>query len=188
SCHDDVSLQEMDDALEMWEKNRQYFIITNARNPRHFNIPKIHSLKHYASSIRLLGTTDNYNTETFERLHIDFAKRGWRASNKRDAFPQMITWLERQEKISGFERFIKATVSSAPTATVIQRSRRNAATSGTLSIAKHPNKTVKLTTLETSHDIPGLSTRIKEFLNPFSIQPVPSRQLRTFSLPFDKID
>ena len=32
------------------------------------NIPKFYSLHHYISSNRLLGTTDNYNTELFERL------------------------------------------------------------------------------------------------------------------------
>ena len=33
-----------------------------------FKIPKLHSLIHYASSICLFGTTDNYNTEQTERL------------------------------------------------------------------------------------------------------------------------
>ncbi|KAF9458322.1 hypothetical protein BDZ94DRAFT_1333498 [Collybia nuda] len=46
----------------------------------------------------MFGTTDNYNSETFERLHIDFAKEGWRASNRHDEFPQIINWLSRQEK------------------------------------------------------------------------------------------
>ena len=31
--------------------------------------------------IKMYGTTDNYNTKVFERLHIDLAKEGWRASN-----------------------------------------------------------------------------------------------------------
>ncbi|KAF5349885.1 hypothetical protein D9757_013996 [Collybiopsis confluens] len=53
-------------------------------------------------SIRWLGTTDNYNTEAFERHHIDMAKKGWEASNKRDHFPQMTQWLARQEKILSY--------------------------------------------------------------------------------------
>ena len=40
----------------------------------HFNFPKLHSLPHYLESIRLLWTTDNYNTEATEHLHIDLAK------------------------------------------------------------------------------------------------------------------
>ena len=79
------------------------------------NIPKFHSLHHYISSIRLLGTTDNYNTELFERLHIDFAKKGWRASNKRDTFPQMIRWLDCQEKVIAFDRYITATMPTTST-------------------------------------------------------------------------
>ncbi|KAF9037930.1 hypothetical protein BJ165DRAFT_1416773 [Panaeolus papilionaceus] len=72
-----------------------YFIRLGCRE--HFNIPKFHSLLHYVESIKTFGTTDNYNTEMFERLHIDYAKNGWRASNKRNAFPQMIQYLTRQE-------------------------------------------------------------------------------------------
>jgi hypothetical protein len=74
-----------------------------------FNIPKFHSLLHYVDSIKAFGTTDNYNTEMFERLHIDFAKHGWRASNHRDEFPQMIRWLSRQEKIDSFAKHISRT-------------------------------------------------------------------------------
>ncbi|KAI0713002.1 hypothetical protein C8Q72DRAFT_790339, partial [Fomitopsis betulina] len=46
---------------------------------------------------------DNYNTEMFERLHIDCAKKAWRASNHRNERPQMTKWLERREKIAMFE-------------------------------------------------------------------------------------
>ncbi|KAF9010890.1 hypothetical protein BDZ89DRAFT_1143453 [Hymenopellis radicata] len=41
----------------------------------------------------------------FERLHIDFAKKGWRASNKRDEFPQMTQWVVRKENVHSFERY-----------------------------------------------------------------------------------
>jgi hypothetical protein len=44
-------------------------------------IPKVHMISHYANSIRELGTTDGYNSETPERLHIDYVKEGWRMSN-----------------------------------------------------------------------------------------------------------
>ncbi|KAJ7506471.1 Zn-finger domain-containing protein [Mycena galericulata] len=63
----------------------------------HFNIPKIHSLQHYVDAIRSLGSADGYNTEAPERLHIDFAKSAYRASNKRDYTSQMTVWLQRQE-------------------------------------------------------------------------------------------
>jgi hypothetical protein len=49
--------------------------------------------------IQEYGTTDNYNTEYTERLHIDLAKDAYRATNHKDEYSQMTLWLERQEKI-----------------------------------------------------------------------------------------
>ncbi|KAI6037280.1 hypothetical protein PISMIDRAFT_12909 [Pisolithus microcarpus 441] len=47
----------------------------------------------------LLGSTDGYNTEYPERLHIDYAKDAYRVSNKRDYVEQMALWLQWQEAI-----------------------------------------------------------------------------------------
>jgi hypothetical protein len=66
-----------------------------ARSQGHFNIPKIHSMEHYTPKICLLGSADGFNTEAPERLHIDYAKEGYRASNKKDYIAQMTTWLQR---------------------------------------------------------------------------------------------
>lgn len=97
TTHDDDTLQYLRQALEEFHKYADFFVEMGCRD--HLNLPKLHSLIHYIESIEFFGTTDNYNTEMFERLHIDFAKYGWRATNQRDEFPQMITWLSRQEKI-----------------------------------------------------------------------------------------
>ncbi|KAJ7896889.1 hypothetical protein B0H13DRAFT_2234414 [Mycena leptocephala] len=104
STHDDGTLASMREALDVWHTNRSYFIDTTIRED--FNIPKFHSLLHYIECIESFRTTDNYNTEMFEQLHIDFAKTGWRASNRRDECPQMITWLSRQEKVSWFATYL----------------------------------------------------------------------------------
>ncbi|KAH8976593.1 hypothetical protein EDB92DRAFT_1938543 [Lactarius akahatsu] len=72
----------------------------------HLNIPKVHSMMHYKSSIILFGTMDNYNTEQTERLHIDLAKDAYRATNHKDEYPQMTTWLERHEKIQQHGTFV----------------------------------------------------------------------------------
>lgn len=112
--HTDVTLGYMSDALETWHKNKAFFIKAGVR--KHLHIPKFHSMPHYMPSIRLLGTTDNFNTEMFERLHIDFSKKGWRASNKRDAMPQMTSWVVRQENIVAFGRYIEWAQRTAPPA------------------------------------------------------------------------
>ncbi|KAG2123736.1 hypothetical protein DEU56DRAFT_697494, partial [Suillus clintonianus] len=63
-------------------------------------------LTHYINSICMFGTTDNYNTEAFERLYINFAKNAWRTTNKRDEYPQMTSWLDRYEKVSSFQLYL----------------------------------------------------------------------------------
>ncbi|KAG8767417.1 hypothetical protein FRC12_006265 [Ceratobasidium sp. 428] len=62
-------------------------------------VPKWHMVSHYAESIRELGTPDGYNTEAPEYLHIVYVKRGWNASNKRDAIPQIIKYCQRLEAL-----------------------------------------------------------------------------------------
>ncbi|KAI0731511.1 hypothetical protein C8Q72DRAFT_757383, partial [Fomitopsis betulina] len=61
--------------------------------------PEMVEVQHYVRAIKSYGTTDNYNTESTERLHIDFAKEAYRATNHKDEFPQMTKWLERREKV-----------------------------------------------------------------------------------------
>ena len=103
--HDNITLGYMDTALDTWRQNKSYFIDVGIRTD--FNIPKFHSLTHYVEMIRLFGTTNNYNTEMFEHLHIDFSKKGWRASNQRDEFPQMTEWVTRKENVHGFESYLE---------------------------------------------------------------------------------
>ncbi|KAG9093161.1 hypothetical protein FS749_014954, partial [Ceratobasidium sp. UAMH 11750] len=70
------------------------------QDERWFNrIPKLHMLGHYPHLIRELGTPDGYSTEMPERLHIEYAKVPWRASNKVRPTPQMIKYIQRQEAI-----------------------------------------------------------------------------------------
>ncbi|KAE9396994.1 hypothetical protein BT96DRAFT_958038 [Gymnopus androsaceus JB14] len=97
ATHDDDTLSHMDNALSTWHKYKDCFIDLNIQN--NLNMPKFHSLEHYVEMICFLGTTDNFNTEMFKCLHIDFATKGWRASNKHNKFPQMTHWLSCQENI-----------------------------------------------------------------------------------------
>jgi hypothetical protein len=93
----DETLQLLQSSLDRFHKNKDIFIDLGIRT--NFNIPKLHSLQHYVQNIKFFGTTDNYNTETSERLHIDLAKEAYRATNHKDEYPQMTLWLERKEKI-----------------------------------------------------------------------------------------
>jgi len=95
----------LEKSLVAFHQNKDVFMDLGVRD--HFNIPKIHSLLHYGPSIVLFGTTDNYNTEQTERLHIDFTKDAYRATNHKDPYDQMTSWLERREKLERHARFIK---------------------------------------------------------------------------------
>ncbi|KAH8991765.1 hypothetical protein EDB86DRAFT_2806455 [Lactarius hatsudake] len=103
--HTTESLKAMDTALCRFHENKDIFIELGVRE--HFNIPKLHSLLHYTRSISLFGAADNYNTEHSERLHIDLTKNAYRATNFKDKYKQMTTWLERQESLHQHAAFIE---------------------------------------------------------------------------------
>ncbi|KAF8494898.1 hypothetical protein F5888DRAFT_1795019 [Russula emetica] len=92
---DTISL--LQDSLPRFHDNKDVFLELGIRE--NFRLPKLHSLMHYALSIRLFSTTDNYNTEQSEHLHIDLTKNAYRAMNHKDEYAQMTKWLERREKI-----------------------------------------------------------------------------------------
>ncbi|KAH9943974.1 hypothetical protein B0H21DRAFT_864378 [Amylocystis lapponica] len=84
-------------ALDDFHTHKHIFLELGARTQGHFNIPKIHSMEHYVALIELFGSADGFNTESPERLHIDYAKDAYRASNRKDYLLQMVVWLRRQE-------------------------------------------------------------------------------------------
>ncbi|KAN0136430.1 hypothetical protein V8E53_005798 [Lactarius tabidus] len=109
--HTTESLKAMDAVLHQFHENKDVFINLGVRN--HFNnIPKIHSLIHYTRSITLFGTVDNYNTKQSECLHINiqtvtnFTKNAFQATNFKDVYKQMTTWLQCQEAIHQHMAFI----------------------------------------------------------------------------------
>ena len=102
--HTTETLHNLRNALTTFHENKSIFVDLGVC--KHFNFPKLHSLTHYASCIESLGTTDNYNTEYTERLHIDFAKDAYQATNHKDEYPQMTLWLERKEKVLIHQAYI----------------------------------------------------------------------------------
>ncbi|KAG1811777.1 uncharacterized protein BJ212DRAFT_1483507 [Suillus subaureus] len=91
------SLKALQTALTVFHANKD--ILKELAVREHFNIPKLHQLTHYVSSITLFGAADSFNTELPKRLHIDFTKDSYHASNKRDYEEQMALWLQRQEAV-----------------------------------------------------------------------------------------
>jgi hypothetical protein len=95
--HTSKTLKALDASLKTFHAHKELLINLEIR--QHFNIPKLHAIIHYLTAIQALGSTDGYNTKSPERLHIEFAKEGYRASNKRDYLEQMAVWLQRREAI-----------------------------------------------------------------------------------------
>lgn len=112
--HTSTSLSCLDDAWSQFHKYKASFRTHYAlakempANWANFDgIPKLHAMDHYLRSIRCLGTADGYNTEGTERLHIDFAKHGYRAGNKKKYIRQMTAWLDRQEAVHRFHAYLR---------------------------------------------------------------------------------
>lgn len=153
-----TSLELLEDALDRFHKNRSIFIDLGARD--NFNIPKIHTLRHYVPSIKLFGTTDNYNTEYTERLHIDMAKNAYKASNRRDEYPQMTTWLERKEKVERHDLFIQWRLRGCPPLTkpVIPHHTH-------IKMTRHPSrKAVSLDDLITAYGAVSFRSELTKFI------------------------
>ncbi|KAG9098441.1 hypothetical protein FRC06_006385 [Ceratobasidium sp. 370] len=81
-----------------YSEDKEAFVRLKAIEAGKFsNIPKLHMMQHYTHLIWRLGMPDGFNTETYERLHIDFAKAGYRASNRVNPLKQMAIYIQRIE-------------------------------------------------------------------------------------------
>ena len=191
SAHNATTLGYLEDALGRFHQHQDYFLKLGVRD--NFNIPKFHSLLHYIQSIKLFGTTDNYNTELFERLHINFSKNGWRASNHRDEFPQMIRWLSRQEKITSFEAYLKsiATISQPGSSTDLPMPSENISNNrtATISITKHPAfSKCPISLIQKLHNAPDFDYYLKAYINRLQTTQLPLCQLNNHALPFTQVN
>ena len=102
--HTTDTLAQLQESLARFHDNKAVFVDLELQKA--MNFPKLHSMSHYQQSITLFGTTDNYNTEQTERLHIDFTRYAYEATNWKDEYPQMTTWMERREKIQQHTCFV----------------------------------------------------------------------------------
>ena len=188
TTHDTITLGYMQDALNTFHSHKSYFTVDSLLRDD-LNIPKFHSLDHYIQSIKLLGTTDNYNTEAFERLHIEFAKEGWRASNTRNAFPQMIQWLVRREKMHSFQNYVTWKESQEARAHGQSKSFSCNVDGKVLSLPQYPTQPRQLLSLiEQRHSAPGFTSALKSYINLFSSHPMSARNALLHNLPFQRLD
>ncbi|KAI6116503.1 hypothetical protein F5141DRAFT_1187665 [Pisolithus sp. B1] len=67
--HTDMTLKAMQESLKMFHNYKH--ILVELEVCQDFNLPKLHSLQHYITSIQALGSANGYNTEYPKWLHID---------------------------------------------------------------------------------------------------------------------
>ncbi|KAM5545161.1 hypothetical protein V8D89_001272 [Ganoderma adspersum] len=111
--HSTTSLHCLSDTLSTFHLNKDIFIELGIRP--HFNIPKLHWLLHYLQSIVNVGACNGLSTDISERLHIDLAKMGYQASNRKAYLEQMVVWLTHCEKLQMQQSYLQWTQATSIT-------------------------------------------------------------------------
>ncbi|KAI0336980.1 hypothetical protein BDW22DRAFT_1340702 [Trametopsis cervina] len=160
--HSTSTLDNLHHALEQFHKYKQVFVELGIRND--FELPKLHFAKHYVALIKSLGTPDNFNTEYTERLHIDYAKNAYAATNHKEEFTQMTIWLERKEKILRHEKHIQWCLAGRPQI-IPNQSLYPLPPSSPIQMTKYPSqKAVPLAKLTESYQAPFFEDALARYI------------------------
>ncbi|KAF7337296.1 hypothetical protein MSAN_02282200 [Mycena sanguinolenta] len=188
--HTTETLAHLEESRMVFHHNKSIFVDLGIREA--FNLPKLHSMEHYPDNTMNFGTSDNYNTEYTERLHIDLAKDAYRSTNRKDEFSQMTLWLERKEKILRHTQFIdwKSRGSLGPP--IIENLNPGIIYECKLSMSKHPtHKSIKFSLLETNYGASffrdALSRYIVGLINPNLTPAQIECEANGFDVPFNAV-
>ncbi|KAI5117089.1 hypothetical protein M0805_000569 [Coniferiporia weirii] len=144
-----------------------------------------HSEGTLGSSIINFGATDNYSTELFERLHINFAKQAFRASNRKEERPQMLKWLDRQEKTTSFQQLLALHTHQEESLSQLLKARQGQP----ILLAKaepFPNRNIDLVMEE--HRAPWFTWYLKEYLYKHGFINTYGQRVQDYPLPFSNIN
>ncbi|KAJ7709363.1 hypothetical protein B0H16DRAFT_1679153 [Mycena metata] len=178
--HTTETLSHLENALQRFHDNKSIFVALGVRDD--FNLPKLHYCRHYILYIKGFGTTDNYNTEYTERLHIDLAKDAYRSTNFKDEFPQMTLWLERKEKIHRHEKHIQWRLDGCPAPPVVDHLAPGIVYERQLKMTKHPtHKAIKMGRLITDYGAHIFRDALSRFITKFNHPLLTQRQVETES-------
>lgn len=157
------TIAEMEAALKCFHQYKGVFVDMNAR--AHMNFPKLHSLAHYTKSIRMFGTPDNFNTAYSERLHIDYTKSAWRATNRKDEYPQMTLWLQRREQLLTHRIYVDWCLQGRPGVHDMPRPTFPGELKLKKTIARHANiKSLTFDKAESLYGAEDFEEKLKEFV------------------------
>jgi len=135
--HTTTTLKLLDDALVRFHANKDIFVDLGICD--RFNIPKLHFASHYVELIKMFGTTNNFNTQYTDRLHIDLTKDAYATTNRKDEFGQMTMWLEQKEKVLRHAQYVDWHLSGSSIPEQVCWIPPGLDMQWKLSIAKHPS-------------------------------------------------
>ncbi len=188
--HTDSTLGLLTDALSRFHANKEIFVKLGIR--AHFNIPKFHFLSHYVELIKTFGTTDNFNTQYTERLHIDLAKNAYAATNHKDEYEQMTIWLDRKERIHRHDQYIKWRLAGAHIPKRVDWVPPSLNPHWELTMAKRPTQhAVPLNRLQDLYGAPLFKVALRRFISATNNPDQTRRQLESslwgLRLPFTRL-
>ncbi|KAJ6492474.1 hypothetical protein C8R47DRAFT_430764 [Mycena vitilis] len=188
--HTTETLAHLANSLDRFHACKSIFVDLGVRTD--FNLPKLHACRHYIMYIKLFGTTDNYNTEYTERLHIDLAKDAFRSTNFKDEFPQMTLWLERKEKIFRHEKYIQWRLDGCPAPPTMEPLPPGVVYERKLKMTKHPTqRSVRFSTLVSDYGAEFFRDALTRFVVRFNNPTFTSRQVEaessSIALPFNSV-
>ncbi|KZV61414.1 hypothetical protein PENSPDRAFT_693426 [Peniophora sp. CONT] len=157
------TIAKLQDALDRFHQHKEVFITLGAR--ANFNFPKMHALQHYVEGIKLFGTPDNFNTAYSERLHIDCAKDAWRATNRKDEYPQMTLWLQRREQILAHTNYIRWRLAGRPSVKNMPRAPLPGAPKLKKKLANNPTiESISIAKAQQVYGADNLQRKLTEFI------------------------
>ncbi|KAM6491507.1 hypothetical protein JOM56_013076 [Amanita muscaria] len=162
--HTATTLSLLQDALARFHENKSIFQDLQIRD--NFNIPKLHFASHYVELIKLFGTTDNFNTQYTERLHIDLAKDAYAATNHKDEYEQMTVWLHRREKVLRHGQYVRWRLAGSPMPEPVQWIPPGLDLGRERLLAKHPSsKAVPLDQLQNRYGATFFVVALRRYIS-----------------------
>ena len=99
NIHTCQTIQEMEDALDRFQKYRSIFVHTGVQ-PENSTPPRQHSLTHYIKAIKAFGAPNGLCSSITESKHIKAIKEPWRRSNRYNALGQMLLINQHLNKLA----------------------------------------------------------------------------------------
>lgn len=107
--HSTQTLQYLNNALDQFHEHLPS--LSHLRSGKQmkglFLIPKLELMHNVVRSAKLLGSSDQFNSEQVEKGHIIFAKVPYKATNKKDYASQMCRYTDRQERVRLFDEYLE---------------------------------------------------------------------------------